>query len=641
MQQPLSEAAQPRATLTPLASPTAHKTPTRVLALGALGVVFGDIGTSPLYAMRECLHGDHGVDPTQANVLGVLSLVFWALTIVVTIKYLWFVLRADNHGEGGILALMALASRNTSSSKARHGIAAMLGLFGAALLYGDGMITPAISVLSAVEGLNVAAPGLKPFVMPLTVAIIIGLFSLQASGSARIGAMFGPVMLVWFSTLGALGLYHLAQEPAALQALNPIHGIQLLQREGSHGLLAMGSVFLVVTGGEALYADMGHFGPRPIRMTWMGLVFPALLLNYFGQGALLLRDPAAATNPFYRMVPELLLYPMIGLATFAAVIASQALITGAFSLTRQAMMLGYCPRFRVVHTSPREIGQIYVPVVNWALMIAAVFLVLGFHTSSGLAAAYGIAVAFTMVITSLLFYTVARGEWGWSTGTAMAVTLMMLVPEIAFLFANMLKIPDGGWFPLMIGGVIMVALTTWKKGRQLVAARFAEQMMPLKEFWARMQADHSVRVQGTAVYMTSNNTGTPPAMLQMYQHSHVVHTQVILLTVITEEIARVPRSRRVQFEEIEPGLVRVVAHYGFVEHPDIPRLLAAANIPGFDPEHTTYFVGRETVIATRAAGMALWRENFFAYMQRNAYPATALFRLPPERVIEVGAQIAI
>jgi KUP system potassium uptake protein len=617
------------------------KSPMHTLALGALGVVFGDIGTSPLYAVRHCLYGPHGVPATEANVLGVLSLIFWSMTIVVSIKYLGYVLRADNHGEGGILALMALASRSTHSDQNRHRVAATLGLIGAALLYGDGMITPAISVLSAVEGLEVASPQFKPYVVPLTVGLLVGLFSLQPRGTARIGAIFGPVTGCWFLLLAFLGVIHLVEQPHVLTAFNPLLAIGFLKDNGAQGAVTLGSVFLVVTGAEALYADMGHFGPRPIRLTWFYLVWPALMLNYLGQGALLLTRPSAAENPFFEMVPHVLLYPTVILATCATIVASQALITGAFSLTRQAIMLGYCPRLHVVHTSAREIGQIYVPFVNWSLMIATVSLVLGFKSSEGLAAAYGIAVSVTMITTTLLAYVVSRKLWGWSAPMAMTVSTLVLIPELAFVVANALKIADGGWFPLVIGAIVMLLLTTWKRGRGLVASRYSQQVMPLATFWTRMQYDHSARVEGTAVYMTSLSAGTPPAMLQMYLHGHVVHEQVILLTVITEESARVTRSQRVEVQEIEPGLIRVIAHYGFVEHPDIPKVLTQANIPGFDMETTTFFLGRETVIATTAPGMALWRENIFAYMTRNAYPATALFRLPPERVVEIGSQIEI
>jgi KUP system potassium uptake protein len=629
-----------------LTSPTgAHaavrKTPMHILALGALGVVFGDIGTSPLYAVRHCLHGPHGVPPIEANVLGVLSLIFWSMTIVVSIKYLGYVLRADNHGEGGILALMALASHSTHRDQNRHKVAAMLGLFGAALLYGDGMITPAISVLSAVEGLEVASPKFKPYVVPLTCALLIGLFSLQPRGTARIGAIFGPITGLWFFLLAGLGIFNMVEQPHVLVAFNPYYAIKFLIDNGMQGAVTVGSVFLVVTGAEALYADMGHFGARPIRLTWFWLVWPSLMLNYLGQGALLLSRPEAAENPFFEMVPEILLYPTVILATCATIVASQALITGAFSLTRQAIMLGYCPRLRVVHTSAREMGQIYVPFVNWSLMIACVSLVLGFKSSAGLAAAYGIAVSVTMITTTLLAHVVARKLWGWSAGLASTITILLLIPETAFVLANALKFADGGWFPMIIGAIVLVFLTTWKRGRGLVASRYAQQVMPLATFWTRMQYDHSARVEGTAVYMTSLSAGTPPAMLQMYLHGHVVHEQVLLLTVITEEVARVSRSQRVQVEEIEPGLIRVIAHYGFVEHPDIPKVLAQANIPGFDLETTTFFLGRETVIATRNPGMALWREQLFAFLARNAYPATALFRLPPERVVEIGSQIEI
>jgi KUP system potassium uptake protein len=610
------------------------------LSIAALGVVFGDIGTSPLYAVRECLHGPHAVAPTPAHVLGVLSLVFWSLTLVIGVKYLGYVLRADNKGEGGILALMALASRSTAGG-AWHRETVLLGLFGAALLYGDGMITPAISVLSAVEGLEVAAPALHAFVVPLTVAILIALFMFQKRGTARVGALFGPVTFAWFLALAVLGVAQIARRPDALLAINPVYLVRFLRESGASGFLVLGSVFLVVTGGEALYADMGHFGARPIRRMWFAVVMPALLLNYFGQGALLLDDPSAASNPFYRMAPAWALYPLIALSTGATVIASQALVSGAFSLTRQAIMLGYWPRLRIIHTSAEEIGQIYVPTINWILMLASASLVVGFGTSSRLAGAYGIAVTLTMVITTLLAHLVATRVWGWRTYAAFAVTLALLVPDLAFLGANALKITDGGWFPLVVGGGILTLLTTWKSGRALLGARFRDRMQPLDAFVAQLVREATPRVPGTAVYMSSASAGAPPALVTHLAHHHVVHEHVILLTVITEEIARVPRIERLHVEVLEQGFCRVVARYGFMQDPNVPRLLAAGRVPGYHPETTTYFLGRETVIPTKHPGMALWRERIFATMARNAQPATALFKLPPDRVIEVGAQIEI
>jgi KUP system potassium uptake protein len=611
------------------------------LSLATLGVVFGDIGTSPLYALRECLHGPHAVGANPANVLGVLSLIVWALIVVVTIKYLAYVLRADNKGEGGILALMALASTGTATSPTRHRIVVLLGLFGAALLYGDGMITPAISVLSAVEGLKVAAPSLEPLVIPLTVAILVGLFAMQSRGTARVGRLFGPVTLLWFFALAALGIAQIVRHPEVLWALSPTAGAGFLLEHRLAGFLVLGAVFLVVTGGEALYADMGHFGARPIRLTWFAIVLPALVLNYFGQGALLLAEPAAAENPFFRMVPSWGLYPMLLLSTAATVIASQALITGAFSLTRQAMMLGYWPRLRIEHTSAREIGQIYVPSINWLLMLSTIGLVLGFGSSSRLAAAYGIAVTLTMVITTMLAYVVSRRCWGWGASLAMAVTVLFLGPDLAFLAANLIKIHDGGWFPLVMGAAFFTVLITWKRGRALVAARFREQLVPLRDLFELMRIELPARVPGMAVYMSSNLDVTPPALLYNFQHNRVVHQNVVLLTVITEEVARVAASERLELEILENGFARLVARYGFMEAPNVPALMAESGVPGYLPEHTTYFLGRESVLATSRPGMALWRERLFAVLSRNAQPATAFFGIPPDRVIEIGSQVEI
>jgi KUP system potassium uptake protein len=613
----------------------------RSLAVAALGVVFGDIGTSPLYAMRECLDGPHGVAPTQDNVLGVLSLVFWSLSLVIAVKYLAYVLRADNRGEGGILALTALASRSTAGRRFWHQGTLLVGLFGASLLYGDGMITPAISVLSATEGLEVAAPALEPFVVPLTIAILAGLFSLQRHGTARVGALFGPVTFVWFTALAVLGVAQIVQRPEVLMAINPLYLVGFMAHRGVRGFLVLGSVFLVVTGGEALYADMGHFGPRPIRLSWFYVVMPALLLNYFGQGALLLAEPTAATSPFYRMAPAWALYPMIALSTVATVIASQAMISGAFSLTRQAIMLGYWPRLRVIHTSPDEIGQVYVPGVNWALMLAAVGLVLGFRSSSRLAAAYGIAVNLDMIMTTVLAYLVARRLWGWRPWAAVAVTVGLLLVDVTFLGANTLKIVDGGWFPLVIGAAVLTLFTTWKSGRALLGARFRERMLPLSEFMARLAQQDTPRVPGTAVYMSGTSNGAPPALVTNFAHNRVVHERVILLSIVSEEVARVPREERIELELLDAGFCRVVGHYGFMEDPDVPALLAQARVPGQVPSETTYFLGRETVIPNKHPGMALWRERVFAFMVRNAQPATAHFKLPPERVIEIGAQIEL
>ena len=608
------------------------------VTLTALGIVFGDIGTSPLYAMRECF-GSHGVAPTHAHVIGVLSLIFWSLILVISIKYLVFVLRADNHGEGGILALMVLATSRAPRRSTASIV--LLGLFGAALLYGDGMITPAISVMSAIEGLGVAAPSLAGYVAPITVVVLVLLFLFQRRGTGRVGSIFGPVTLVWFIVIASLGAMHIADAPYVLWAVDPTHGASFLMETGPQGFLVLGAVFLVVTGGEALYADMGHFGRQPIRRGWFFIVFPALLLNYFGQGAVLLDDPTAAVNPFYRLAPPWAMYPLVALSTVATIIASQAIISGAFSLTRQATMLGYWPRIQIDHTSPEAIGQIYVPTINWVLMFAAIGLVVGFESSSNLAAAYGIAVTMTMVITTLLAYVVAREVWRWSRPAAGLVCLVFLVPDLAFFGANAIKIGHGGWFPLLVGGLVFLLMSTWKRGRALLADQVRARILPLASFFDQMDRGDATRVPGTAVFMTSNPEGTPPALIYNYLHNHVVHAQVVLLTICTEEVARVPDHERVTLEALAHGFVRVVAHYGFMEEPDIPALLARGDTPSPPIGETTFFLGRETLIAEGEQGMSRWRERLFALMSRNAERAMSYFRLPPERVMEVGSQIKL
>jgi len=608
------------------------------LCLTALGVVYGDIGTSPLYAIRECFHGEHGIAVTHAHVVGVLSLIFWSLMLVISFKYLLYVMRADNAGEGGILALMALA---TSRSRRSTAVLLAVGLFGAALLYGDGMITPAISVLSAVEGLEVAAPGLAAFVVPITIAILIGLFSFQRRGTAGVGAVFGPVTLIWFVVLALLGVWQIIRHPGVLVAINPVHAATFLIEGGWHAFLVLGAVFLVVTGGEALYADMGHFGARPIRLTWFTLVLPALLLNYFGQGALLLAEPSVVSSPFYRMAPGWALYPLIALSTGATIIASQAVISGAFSLTRQATMLGFWPRVGIEHTSPTEIGQIYVPSINWALMAATITLVLAFGSSSNLAEAYGIAVTTTMLITTALAFVVARRRWGWSLVTAGALTLLFLAADFAFLGANIVKVSQGGWFPLAIAGGIFLLMTTWRKGRTMVGERVVNQIVSIEDFFEILRVERIVRVPGIAVYMASNTTGTPAALMLNAQHHRAVHEKVVLLTILTEDVPRVDESERVHFEELQDGFVRVVGRYGFMETPDVAALLTSNDNLAVPLLYTTFFLGRETVLAESGKEMWQWRKRLFAVMSRNSQWAPAFFGLPPDRVVEVGAQIEL
>jgi KUP system potassium uptake protein len=614
------------------------------LSMAALGVVYGDIGTSPLYALREAFHGSHAMTVTSANVLGVLSLIFWSLIIVVSVKYLVFVMRADNKGEGGILALMALVQRGRVARGLTPGrLVIAVGIFGAALMYGDSVITPAISVLSAVEGLGVAAPVLQGGVIPLAIVILAGLFWIQSRGTARVGTMFGPVMVVWFATIALLGVAELARQPGVLAALSPHYGVRFFLDNGWAGFLVLGAVFLVVTGGEALYADMGHFGVRPIRIVWFTLVLPSLLLNYFGQGALLLRDPSAAVSPFYRLAPSWALYPLIVLATAAAVIASQAVISGAFSLTRQAVQLGYWPRMQIEHTSSREMGQIYVGGVNVALMIVTVILVLGFGSSSRLAAAYGVAVSGEMVLTTLLLYLLMRSGWGWSLARAAGLCGLFLGVELVFFAANALKIPHGGWVPLAIAIGLYVLMTTWKRGRAILSKRMMEKTVPLKLLLADLAAEPPIRVPGTAVFMYGSADGTPPALVHNLAHNKVLHEKVVFLTVITEDVPHVAGAERVTVKRIGKGFHGVVARYGFMEDPDIDEILEACKNQQLDIpiEGTTFFLGRETLIASDRPGMALWRERLFAFMTRNALRATAFFKIPPNQVFEVGAQIEL
>ena len=614
------------------------------LALAALGVVYGDIGTSPIYAIRESFHPDHGVAASAPAVLGILSLIFWSLAIVISIKYLIFILRADNRGEGGILALTSLVTPVGTMRRGGRWALILLGLFGAALLYGDSMLTPAISVLSAIEGLEVVTPLFAPYVLPITVAILVALFAVQKRGTAGIGALFGPVTMVWFAALAALGIWHIAQEPSVLTAVNPYHAVRFFADNGGRAFLALGSVFLVVTGGEALYADMGHFGTRPIRLTWFAIVLPALLLNYFGQGALILGDPAATENPFFLMAPRWTLIPLVILTTFATIIASQAVISGAFSLTRQAVQFGYLPRVDIDHTSEREIGQIYISSVNWALMLACIGLVVGFRSSSNLAAAYGVAVTTTMVVTTILFYVVARERWKWPLWVAAPLCLLFLAIDASFWGANLLKIPEGGWFPLAVAALVFALMTTWKTGRAILAQRLAASSLPWRFFLADVQEGPPHRVPGTAVFMYGNPEGTPPALLRSMEHFGVLHAQVVLLSVETEEVPYIADEARTVGEKLEEGFYRIGIRYGFMEDPDIPEALAAVQLDDLDldPGRTTFFLGRETLIASRhTVGMSTWREMLFGFMTRNARSATSFFRLPPDRVVELGAQIEI
>jgi KUP system potassium uptake protein len=626
----------------PRAHPPRSPAALAVVTLAALGVVYGDIGTSPLYALRECFHGPHAIEVTRGNVLGVLSLIVWSLIVVISIKYLTFVMRADNQGEGGILALMALVPVDYRSAKSR-GVLVALGLFGAALLYGDGMITPAISVLGAMEGLTTATPAFAPYVVPLTVAVLVGLFLIQSHGTARVGAIFGPVMLLWFVTIGILGLRSILGDPQVLVAVDPRHAWDFFHRNGFHGFLVLGSVFLVVTGGEALYADMGHFGKRPIRLAWFALVQPALMLNYFGQGALLLADPQHAEQPFYLLAPEWLLYPLVALATLAAVIASQALISAVFSLTRQAVQLGYSPRMAILYTSAETMGQIYIPQVNWALMVATITIVLAFRSSSALAAAYGIAVTMTMGITTVLAYVISRQVWGWGRLAAGAAASAFIIADLAFFGANVLKFAHGGWVPLLIASVAFLIMTTWKRGRQIVGDRLRARAYPFADFLEDISAHPPHRVEGTAVFMTGTGTGTPPTLIHNLEHNKVLHEQVILLTVITADVPHVAPEDRLRVEPLAECFFRVTVAYGFTETPDVPAALAGldAHKVHVDLATTTFFLGRETLLATKRPGMAVWRERLFVLMSSNAMRATSFFNIPSERVVELGMQLEL
>jgi KUP system potassium uptake protein len=614
-----------------------------VLTVGALGVVYGDLGTSPLYALRECFSGQHPIPPSPENVKGILSLIFWSLLLIAALKYLTIVLRATNKGEGGILALMALAfPRNVPGRRTAMLIG--LGVFGAALLYGDGMITPAISVLSAVEGLEVATPAFKHLVIPITIVTLIGLFAAQNRGTGKVGAIFGPIMLIWFLTLGLLGIAGISKEPQVLTSLNPVLGVKFLATHGWAGFVMLGSVFLAVTGAEALYADVGHFGTRPIRIAWFACVLPGLFLNYLGQGAIILHDPTAVENPFYLLAPRHGLYLLVGLSTAATVIASQALISGAFSLTIQAIQLGYLPRLAVKHTSSTERGQIYLPHVNWALMLACIGLVLGFQSSTNMASAYGIAVTMTMLSTTVLFFFASRRLWNWTYWRAGLVCALFLVVELAFFSANLLKVFNGGWVPLVMGLVIFVVMATWKKGRARVWEKLRPASMPLEMFLDGLSTSKSLtRVPGTALFMTANLEGTPIALLHNLKHNKVLHELNLVLTILTDEVPQVNPEKRVEVVDLKAGFHRIIAHYGFMEEPNVPELLAAARIDGhsLNLHKTTFFLSRETILPSKSSNMFRWRQWLFAVMARNAQSAGSFYRIPANRVVELGMQVEI
>jgi len=617
---------------------------TFILAVGALGVVFGDIGTSPLYTLKECFHGIHAIIPSNDNILGVLSLIFWSLTIVVSIKYVMFILRADNRGEGGIFALFGLipTSQNKMSSNLSRTVI-IAAVLGAGLLYGDGVITPAITVLSAIEGLEVATSAAKPTIVPITCIIIFLLFFMQHRGTGEIGKIFGPVMFLWFATIGVLGLSQILHEPKILFAINPIYAYEFFAQNGSHGIVVLGSVVLCITGCEALYADLGHFGRHAIRFSWFWIAFPALLLNYFGQGALLLTHPEMNINPFYSVVPRLFLYPMVGIATIASVIASQALISGVFSLTQQAIQLGFCPRLRIIHTSSEMKGQIYIPFVNYILMLACLGVVIVFRDSNGLAGAYGIAVTGTMAITSFLYFFMLMHTWNWPMWKAGLLVGIFLIFDITYLGGNLFKVASGGWFALFIAVLITIIMTTWRRGREEISNILAKIKLPLDIFISDMAKKRLPRVPGTAVFMSLSPEGVPVTLLHHVKHNHMLHEYVVLLSIIFTDSATIPVKERIKVEKLQENFYRVIAFYGFMQSPNVPEVMKMAAAYGIDaqPLKTTYYLGSETLLTNGPTRMAHWKKSLFAFMAKVAGNSTAYFNLPPNRVVELGTQIAL
>ncbi|MGA3121672.1 MAG: potassium transporter Kup [Polyangiaceae bacterium] len=629
----------------PAAAADLHpKTSLAALTIGALGVVFGDIGTSPLYTLRECLRGTGHGAPAAEDIYGLLSLIFWSLTMVVTLKYLTFIMRADNHGEGGIFALLAIVPERLRMRSAKKiSAVALIVVVGAALLYGDGAITPAISVLSAIEGLTVARPSLAPAVIPITCMILLALFTVQKRGTGAVGQLFGPIMLAWFLTIGGLGAYQVLLQPRVLTALSPHHAFHYFAVHGMPGFLVLGSVVLAVTGGEALYADMGHFGARPIRVAWLSLAMPALVLCYFGQGALILREPEAAEAPFFSMVPAgAATLALVGLSSVATVIASQALISGAFSLTRQAMQLGYFPRVTIKHTAAHTEGQIYIPQINWILAVGCLLLVIGFQKSDRLASAYGIAVTGTMALTSLVYYVVMRNTWKWPQPVCLAVLFVFLSFDLPFFAANTVKILDGGWVPVAIGIGFIAAMLIWSKGRTLIVEEYHRRSSTMEEALKRVLARVVARLPGTGIFMSSTTTHAPPVLLHMVERERALHERVVLLTVVTETRPEVPEDRRLDVKPLGNDIYQVVASYGFMQEPNVPKVLAeAASLLGLpiDPDQTTYYLGRESVHASQRGAMGVFAESLFSYLQRNAVTADRHFHIPPKQVIEIGIQL--
>ncbi len=614
-----------------------------LLAFTALGVVYGDIGTSPLYAIKDVFKDTYGLEPSPFNVFGVLSLIVWSLILVVTVKYVAFILRADNRGEGGVYALVALITEMQRKKGATVAKAAliMLGLFGGAFLYGDGIITPAISVLGAMEGLEIINPGLGMLVVPLSFMVIALLFYFQYQGTARIGSAFGWIMLAWFSSIAVLGVRGIVLNPEILLSMNPWYGVQFFWAHPVKSFVALGAVVLVVTGGEALYADMGHFGRKAIRLAWFAMVLPALLINYFGQGALVLSNPAAVENPFYLLAPTWWLYPQVVISTLAAIVASQALISGAFSLTQQAVQLGYSPRVTIVHTSEQEAGQIYIPEVNVMLAIGTLYLVLAYRSSAALGQMYGVAVTGTMLITNLLFFVLARERFGWKLRSALFFLIPFVVIDVAFFSSNLLKVPSGGWVPLLVASMVFALMSTWKRGRALLHTLMLERSLPIQDFISSLESGRVVRVPGTAIFMTSESEGTPVVLLHHLKHNKVLHEQVILLSVVARESPEVPAANRLRIEKLPLGIYRVRALYGFMETPNVEDIRARLSEAGIKTKRmdTTYYLGRERLIPTSGGAMAKWRKRLFAVMARNARSATQYFSIPPNRVVELGTQI--
>jgi KUP system potassium uptake protein len=608
------------------------------LSLLSLGVVFGDIATNPLFTVRSCFQGRYGIQPSEANVFGVISLIFWSLILVVSIKYLFYIMYADNRGEGGVLALMTLLHNAEEISGGRRKLLLGIGLFGAALLYGDGTITPAISVLSAIEGLEVATDFFTPYVVPITIVILILLFLFQRQGPKVIGTFFGPIMVVWFGTIAVLGIFSITKNPEILQAVNPRHAVSFFFFSGWPGFLVLGIVFLAVAGGEALYADLGHFGLPPIRLAWFCLVLPSLLLNYFGQGALLLKG-GHVTNPFYQLAPSWTLYPVIVIATLATSIASQAIISGAFSITRQAIMLGYCPRMKIAHTSEEEVRQVYIGTVNWTIMIITIGLVLGFKKSTHLAAAYGIAVAMAMLIDTLLTGMVARGVWQWPMATSFGVTLFFFIPDATFATANLAKVISGGWVPLLLACLVFGLLTTWRRGRELLSALLFERRVPLETYLEDYKKVPPQRVSGMAIFLSSSIEGVPPAMIYQLKHNKVLHEKVIFLTVVTDNIPWVWRVGQLEIKEINETMYRVIAHQGYMEKINVAQImlrLGNSKRPKVKDDDISFFIGRENILPVKEIRMSAWRGSIFAFMMRNSLPVTEFFEIPPDRIIELG-----